>query len=92
MQGQTYGIPTKNSRLRSLSLKQIKHYVNNFIRVATERQDLKFLVTEIGCGLAGFTPTDIGPMFHSCRHLENVYLPSSFQAMSSNEKETENTE
>ncbi len=37
-----------------------------------------FLVTPIGCGIAGYTPEEIAPLFKECKNLENVSLPKSF--------------
>jgi hypothetical protein len=75
LQGQTYAIPTMFD-----SVEEIKPYVNEFLRFAKTHPELKFLVTEIGCGIAGFTPEDIAPLFQAAidENIENVYLPESF--------------
>lgn len=78
LRGQTYAIPTKNHNIETLSLSEIQVFVNSFLESARERQDLTFLVTEIGCGLAGYSPQDIAPLFKEAVKLENVYLPKSF--------------
>ena len=78
LSGNTYGIPTKDGRLKTLSLTKIKRYVDEFIAFAAEKNEYVFLVTEIGCGLAGYTPNDIAPMFANAMQMENVYLPHSF--------------
>ena len=79
LSGQTYAIPTVDKEVREpLDIEKISHYVEKFIKVAKERSDLTFLVTEIGCGLAGFTPEDIAPLFFDCYDLENVHLPFRF--------------
>lgn len=79
LMGQSYGLPTKPYSVRvSLPLAQIKEHVKTFIKFAKERTDLVFLVTEIGCGLAGYKPKEIAPMFKECKDLENVYLPQTF--------------
>lgn len=74
--GRCYAIPTKNSWLRALTLRQIRVNVNQFLDHARNTPDKTFLVTEIGCGLAGYEPKDIAPMFKGAS--ENVHLPSSF--------------
>ena len=43
-----------------------------------ENRDKVFLVTEIGCGLAGYSPEDIAPMFERTIDIENVHLPAKF--------------
>ena len=79
LQGKTYGIPTKDSSIRNtLTLDKIKIYVDRFIEFAKSRPDLIFLVTEIGCGLAGLKPKEVGPLFEQAKNLENVYLPYRF--------------
>ena len=37
-----------------------------------------FYVTPIACGIAGYKPEEIAPMFIEIAHLENVFLPLSF--------------
>jgi hypothetical protein len=78
LQGKSYAIPTKDDRLNTLSIPTISAFVRNFTIFASENPQLKFLVTEIGCGLAGLRPSEVGPLFKDCLDLENVYLPKSF--------------
>jgi hypothetical protein len=79
IQGKTYGIPTKDASIRkTLRVDQIKPSVDRFIECATKRPELKFYVTEIGCGLAGMKPKHIAPLFQNCVNLQNVYLPNRF--------------
>jgi hypothetical protein len=82
LMGQSYGIPTKphDVRLR-LSLKQIDLHVNTFINYALTRPELTFLVTEIGCGLAGYKPAEIAPLFRRAASIDNVWLPARFWAV-----------
>lgn len=79
LQGKTYGIPTKDSTIRrTLTISEIKPYVDRFIEFAKENPDLTFYVTEIGCGLAGLKPKDVAPLFKEAEYVENVYLPAKF--------------
>jgi hypothetical protein len=79
LSGQTYAVPTKPADVRRvLCLRDISNYVNEFIKFAESRPDLRFLVTSIGCGLAGYRPDDIAPLFAACRTIENVCLPERF--------------
>lgn len=59
----TYAIPTKDSRLLSLTIGKIKECVDKFIQEAKAHPHLSFKVTAIGCGLAGFKHSDIAPLF-----------------------------
>lgn len=79
LQGQTYGIPTMNASITAkLSLKKIQEYIDRFYLFAKEHCELEFLVTEIGCGLAGFTVEEITPLFKQCATLPNISLPRNF--------------
>ncbi len=74
-QGQSYAIPTMQD-----SVDKIKPYVTEFMEYVQkpENRNKKFLVTRIGCGIAGFRDEDIAPLFEKAKKLENVYLPMSF--------------
>ena len=39
---------------------------------------MTFLVTRIGCGIAGFTPAEIAPLFANAVNVENIHLPQDF--------------
>lgn len=71
-QGNSYAIPTKGATLETLPLWQIADGVNEFIAHARANPNESFLVTAIGCGLAGYQPRDIAPMFAGAP--ENVFL------------------
>jgi hypothetical protein len=76
LMGQSYGIATKDERIQTLPLSKIEIQVNKFLRSAEKYPEKTFLVTQIGCGLAGYEPKDIAPFF---RHPpKNVILPESF--------------
>ena len=73
LQGQSYGIPTMQGGVET-----IKPYVDEFIEFASQHPEYKFLVTRIGCGIAGFTSEEIAPLFGEARDMENVILPKDF--------------
>ena len=73
LQGQSYAIPTMHG-----GVNVIKPYVDEFINFAKSHTELKFLVTRIGCGIAGFTDEEIAPLFKEAIEIENIYLPKSF--------------
>lgn len=78
LQGSSYGIPTKDAQIRTLPLHQIRRHVDDFKAFAASRPDLEFQVTAIGCGLAGYTPADIAPLFRDAPRnctLPDVFLP-----------------
>ena len=73
LQGQSYAIPTMQGPVSS-----IKPYVDEFIDFARKHPEYEFLVTRIGCGIAGFKDADIAPLFKDAMNLDNVRLPKSF--------------
>lgn len=73
LQGQSYGIPTMHGGVDA-----IKPYVDEFIEFAKSHPELTFLVTRIGCGIAGFRDEEIAPLFKECIEIDNVILPRSF--------------
>ena len=56
----------------------ITPYVDEFITFARQHPELRFLVTRIGCGIAGFDAQDIAPLFAEARGVENIALPKDF--------------
>lgn len=70
--GQSYAISTMEGLIETAK------NINRFIDFATECSDLKFYVTAIGCGIAGYTPLQIAPLFIRAIVLKNVYLPRIF--------------
>jgi hypothetical protein len=62
---QCYAIPTMDQMLRPLHLTQVKHFISGFVAYANHHPNLKFNVTQVGCGLAGFDPRDIAPCFNN---------------------------
>lgn len=76
--GRAYAIPTKDARLRPLPLAEIAAHVKDFLIYAGQHlDDTAFMVTAIGCGLAGYTPADIAPMFKTAP--SNCLLPDVFK-------------
>lgn len=73
LQGQTYGIPTMHGGPEA-----IRPYVDEFVDFARRHPELTFLVTEVGCGIAGFTPAQIAPLFAGAVGVENIHLPQRF--------------
>lgn len=73
LQGQSYAIPTMQGGVET-----IMPYVDEFIRFAMTRPDLKFYVTQIGCGIAGFKVEEIAPLFAQAYYADNIILPEDF--------------
>lgn len=73
LQGQSYAIPTMQGGVET-----IKPYVDDFIQFAKEHKEFVFLVTRIGCGIAGFNDTEIAPLFKDAIGKGNITLPQTF--------------
>lgn len=70
--GRTYALPTMEGPT------SLKHAVDNFVACAKQHPELTFLVTAVGCGIAGYTPNEVAPLFKEATSLENVFLPQVF--------------
>jgi hypothetical protein len=75
--GNSYAIPTKNHDIETMPLQQIKPYVDEFIKFAYDKPHTTFNIVAIGCGLAGYTPEQIAPMFKDAPI--NCNLPEEFK-------------
>lgn len=73
LQGQTYAIPTMQGGIGT-----IRPYIDQFIKFAQNDPERTFLVTEIGCGIAGFRPADIAPLFKNAINIPNIWLSQRF--------------
>ena len=73
LQGQSYGIPTMQGGVET-----IRPYVDEFILFAKAHPELTFLVTRVGCGIAGFTDDEIAPLFEAAHDVENIVLPPNW--------------
>ena len=78
LMGRSYGIATKDRNLKVLSLITIQKQVRKFYEFAIAHPDLRFIVTPIGCGLAGYKIKEIAPLFHFFKRPVNVVLPNEF--------------
>ena len=73
LQGQSYAIPTMQGGVET-----IRPYVDDFIAYAKHHQELHFLVTPIGCGIAGFEAEDIAPLFEKAKEMKNISISFKF--------------
>jgi hypothetical protein len=81
LQGNSYAIVTKELRWfePSVDIDEIRRGVRKFLKFARKHPEMIFNVTPIGCGLAGFTPEQIAPLFNVALGIpENVKLPEVF--------------
>ena len=73
LQGQSYAIPTMQGGVET-----IRPYVDEFIEFAKNHPELTFLVTRIGCGIAGFEDIEICPLFEKAHNVKNIVLPKGW--------------
>lgn len=73
LQGQSYAIPTMQGGVET-----IRPYVDEFIAFAKQHTELTFLVTRIGCGIAGFRDEEISPLFAQAHNIDNIVLPPNW--------------
>ena len=72
LQGQSYAIPTMEG------IDSMRNAIDRFIEYAKEHPELTFLVTRIGCGIAGYIEEEVAPLFADAKDISNIYLPSGF--------------
>lgn len=71
--GQSYAIDTMSG------IATIRTQVAEFLAYASAHPELRFLVTPIGTGIAGWTAEEIAPLFAD--HPANVTLPANFETV-----------
>ena len=72
LQGQSYAISSMEG------LEKMSKHVDEFIHFASLHPELTFLVTRIGCGIAGYSPIEVSPLFINAVDMENIWLPQDF--------------
>lgn len=92
--GRCYAIPTVNfhgdhsaKNKRPVGLREIESSVHKFIRFTKRQSKSIFLVTEIGCGIAGYKVEQIAPMFANAITCSNIYLPERFWEILTNKQQ-----
>lgn len=63
LKGRSYAIPTKGKNIETLSLKEIRSYIDQFVQFTLDHPEMHFFVTRVGCGLAGYEDRQIAPLF-----------------------------
>ena len=85
LKGQSYAIPTKDHYLQTLPLSVIKRYATEFVSSTLVEGKLWYLVTAVGCGLAGYEPYQIAPLFKGAI---NCWFPDSWRPFLEPSKES----
>lgn len=76
--GQTYALPTKDHSIRTRHINDIYTSVIDLLMAVKAYPERHFLITKIGCGLAGLRIIDVAPLFRNFLDIENCSLPQEF--------------
>lgn len=82
--GNSYALPTKGINISFIELDLVKVYVNEFLKFARNNMDKTFKVTQVGCGLAGFTKEEIAPLFKDAT--TNCFFDTQWKEFLGNDK------
>ena len=63
LHGNSFAIPTKDHRLKTIDLKTVSDFIEKFNQFASDNPEMRFWVTAVGCGLAGYKKEQIAPLF-----------------------------
>lgn len=77
LQGRSYAIPTKDVDIKTLPIDTIKPYIDRFKRLTNDYPQVKFFITRVGCGLAGYKDSQIAPLFKGCS--SNCSFPKDWE-------------
>lgn len=79
LSGKTYALPTVDKKIKNtLTLKRIRKHVEKFIECVKNNPHMEFLLTDVGCGLAGYDADEVAPLFKDAKDLPNITWPKSF--------------
>ena len=70
--GKCYALPTMEGA------ESFEAAVQRFTEWVEQDPNHNYLVSAVGCGIAGYEPSDVAPMFLEAAALPNVYLPQCF--------------
>lgn len=77
--GRCYAFPTKDKNIKTLPINKIKSEVLDLFYCIQGNPDKIFLITKLGCGLAGYTVEEIAPLFKGFKDLPNAVFPEEFE-------------
>lgn len=77
--GCAYALPTKDYVLKTLTLAAIESFIKDFIDYAEAHPDDEFMLTPIGCGLAGYRRDQIKPLIEKYNRPSNVIYTKEWE-------------
>jgi hypothetical protein len=75
--GQSYAFPTLTANFEKVSRASLEASRDRFLAIARQNPEKTFLLTKVGCGIAGFTEDEIRPLFKNAP--ANVGLPEDWR-------------
>lgn len=76
--GKTYALPTKDLQIRTRHIHDIYMSVVFLLQSVRNNPNKHFIITKIGCGLAGLSVEEVAPLFREFINLDNCSLPQDF--------------
>lgn len=76
--GDSYALPTKDAHIQTLPYHKIDKAIARFLAFAKEHPEMRFLLTPVGCGLAGYKRSTIWKSLKTHGMPSNVVLTSSW--------------
>lgn len=73
--GNAYALPTCYMPGEPITLQELVVYVDNFLTFASDHPDLRFFLSKVGCGIAGFDEEVVKTIFQELNVPENVDMP-----------------
>lgn len=61
--GRAYALPTCDAPGSPLTIDEVSAAVDRFLEHARNNPNTTYFVSEVGCGIAGFTAAEIAPLF-----------------------------
>jgi hypothetical protein len=79
LQGQSYAFPTLTKKMEKRTEKNLKKSVDKLIGCANDNTTKIFLVTKIGCGIAGYKEEEMKMLFDRNDVSANIVLPEGWR-------------
>lgn len=87
LMGRSYALPTLDESMGRVSVADLEESFRKLFACAAEHPDLTFLLTKVGCGIAGWGVTEVGDALwraakgyyaDGAPRLRNIVLPREF--------------
>jgi len=79
MTGQCYAFPTLGKKMEQRNDEQLFISSRKLFKCARENPDKEFLLTKVGCGIAGYSEEFMMSVFRSKKRPENIIMPEGWK-------------